>query len=53
VTVTFVATVTPDASPGMEVSNLAEAYFAACPDRSCGDPDYSNNTGTATITIVE
>jgi uncharacterized repeat protein (TIGR01451 family) len=53
VTATFVATVTPDASPGMEVANLAEAYFAACPDRSCGDPDYSNNVGTATILIVE
>ena len=53
VTATFVATVTLDAKPGMEVANLAEAYFAACPDRSCGDPDYSNNVATATITIVE
>jgi uncharacterized repeat protein (TIGR01451 family) len=53
VTATFVATVTPDARPGMEVANLAEAYFAACPDRSCGDPNYSNNVGTATILIVE
>jgi uncharacterized repeat protein (TIGR01451 family) len=53
VTATFVATVTPDARPGMEVANLAEAYFAACPDRSCGDPNYSNNSGTATILIVE
>jgi len=53
VTATFVATVTPDAQPGMQVANLAEAYFEACPDRSCGDPDYSNNSGTATITIVE
>ena len=53
VTATFVATVTPDATPGMQVANLAEAYFSACPDRSCGDPDYSNNVATATITIVE
>jgi uncharacterized repeat protein (TIGR01451 family) len=53
VTVTFVAIVTPDASPGEEVTNRAEAYFEACPDRSCVDPDYSNNVGTATITIVE
>jgi uncharacterized repeat protein (TIGR01451 family) len=52
VTATFVATVTLDASPGMTVTNLAEAYFEACPDRSCGDPDYSNNTGTAAITII-
>ncbi len=52
-TATFVATVTPDASPGMEVSNLAEAYFERCPDRTCGDPDYGNNAGTATITIIE
>ncbi len=52
-TVTFVATVTPDAKAGMAVTNLAEAYFEACPDRSCGDPDYRNNTATATITIVE
>jgi len=52
VTVTFVAYVTTDAQPGMEVANLAEAYFAACPDRSCGDPNYSNNSATATITIV-
>ncbi len=53
VTITFIATVTPDAMPGEEVTNLAEAYFEACPDRSCGDLDYSNNVGTATITIVE
>ena len=53
VTATFVAVVTLDAQPGDEVANLAEAYFEACPDRSCGDPDYSNNSGTATITIVE
>jgi uncharacterized repeat protein (TIGR01451 family) len=53
VTATFAATVTPDASPGTEVSNLAEAYFERCPDRSCGDRDYGNNSGTATITIVE
>jgi hypothetical protein len=53
VTATFVATVTREARPGMEVTNLAEAYFEACPDRSCGDPDYRNNSGRATITIVE
>jgi len=52
VTVTFEAYVTTDAQPGDEVANLTEVYFEACPDRSCGDPDYSNNVATATITIV-
>jgi len=37
----------------MQVANLAEASFETCPDRSFGDPDYSNNSGPATITIVE
>lgn len=52
VTVTFMATVTPDAQPGDEVAILTEVYFEACPDRSCGDPNYRNNSATATITIV-